>query len=505
MAGGELKFLDLLSDLAAIFDNGARAGAALNEALALIAARLDLPRCAISAVDTIDGRIRICAAYGLAEEQIKAGEYLPGEGITGKVIARGAPVYIEDIAKEPLFLNRTGSRNPASERIAFSCAPIIYAGDVIGSLWLDQVERNSHIEPQQWLRILRVLAALFAPYVHVRGADAQNHASRSLKFGRFIGNSPAMQQIYAQIMQVAPSRLTVFLGGESGTGKELAARAIHEGSQRASGPFISVNCAAIPENLVESELFGHERGAFTGATQTRKGKFELAHRGTLFLDEIGETSLAVQARLLRVLQDRTFERIGGAATLQTDVRIIAATNRDLGRMVEEGTFRLDLFYRLHVFPICMPALRDRPDDIPLLADHFLHREAQLAKCRPARLSHDAIAILQSYDWPGNIRELENVMERSALLAHGEIVLPEHLPAHLTHGIARPSSRADVHCGNLKADLEEHEKGAILDALAASHGHIGKAAKNLGMTERVLALRLSRYGIDYKAFRTGRLG
>lgn len=502
---GDIKALQLFSELAGIFERGFRAGEALNEALALIAGKLDLPRCAISAIDTLDGRIRIRAAYGLDEEQIRAGEYLPGEGVTGKVIAGGAPVYIADVAKEPLFLNRTGSRNPAVERIAFSCAPIIYDGEVIGSLWLDQVGRMADSDPREWLTILRVLAAMFAPYVNASGANTQNRAARSLKFGRFVGNSQVMRQVYAQIMQVAPSRLTVFLEGESGTGKELAARSIHEGSPRAAGPFISVNCAAIPENLVESELFGHERGAFTGAAQTRKGKFELAHNGTLFLDEIGETSLAVQARLLRVLQDRAFERIGGSSTLHTDVRVITATNRDLARMVEEGTFRLDLYYRLNVFPILMPALRDRPEDIAPLADYFLQREARFAKCGPSRLSLEAKAILERYVWPGNIRELENAMERSALLAAGGVILPEHLPLRLLTETGHAPDLVQGAAGNLKADLEEHEKRAILDALASSCGHIGKAAKSLGMTERVLALRLNRYGIDYKNFRTAKRG
>lgn len=493
----EFPILELLQGLAKIVEKGPAKGKSLQKAMELLAAELQLQRCAISAIDPVDGRIRIRAAHGLEPDQIRAGEYLPGEGITGNVVARGKPVYIDDIAKEPLFLNRTGARDPEVEQIAFSCVPIIYAGNVIGSLWMDQAP-DDELKPQSWLRLLRILAAMLAPLVHESGAVVSVNAASGLKFGKFVGDSRSMQQIYAQIMQVAPSRLTVFLGGESGTGKELAARAIHEGSPRAGGPFISVNCAAIPENLVESELFGHERGAFTGAAQMRKGKFELANHGTLFLDEIGETSSAVQARLLRVLQEHTFERLGGATTIQTDVRIIAATNRDLEEMVKTGNFRLDLYYRLNVFPILMPPLRDRPEDIPALAEHFLQREAALAGRKCHTVSSAAMTLLQQYAWPGNIRELENVMERCALVAMArDTILPEDLPETLAEGARRQPPT------DLRADLAQYEKRAILNALADASGHIGNAAKSLGLTERVFALRLNRYGIAWRDYRCTR--
>lgn len=498
----EIKAFELIYELAKILEKGSQGEKVLASSLELIASKLSLPRCAISSVSPVDGKIRICAAYGLDSDQIRAGEYLPGEGIIGNVIAKAKPVYIEDVAKEPLFLNRTGSRNPMAEHIAFSCAPIIHCGEVIGSLWLDQV-KDEKCDPASWLRVLRIIAAMLAPAVPQNQVNTQKYATRNLKFGKFVGNSPAIQQVYAQIMQVAPSRLTVFLSGESGTGKELAARAIHEGSPRAKGPFISVNCAAIPESLVESELFGHERGAFTGAIQTRKGKFELADHGTLFLDEIGETSLAVQARLLRVLQDQSFERIGGAAAIHTDVRIIVATNRNLAEMVSDGSFRMDLYYRLNVFPIVMPALRDRPEDISELATYFLQREAALAKKPGLEISPAVLSLLKQYPWPGNIRELENVMERSALLACNTI-LPEHLPPNFLPNYEQEVERRQI-ASNLKADLKEREKKAIFDALVASQGHIGKAAKSLGMTKRVFSLRLNEYGMDYRNFRSRKRG
>lgn len=488
--------LELLYELAKIIEKGRSDKDVLEKALTLVATYMRLQRCAISAIDSSDGRIRIKAAYGLDPDQIRAGEYEPGEGVTGNVIAKGQPIYIEDISKEPMFLNRTGSRNLAREHLSFSCVPIIHHGNVIGSLWLD----HSNDDPRERLKILRVVAAMLAPVLNENSIATTELPPSPLKFGRFVGNSRPIQEVYAQILQVAPSRLTVFIGGESGTGKELAARAIHEGSPRAGGPFISLNCAAIPENLVESELFGHEQGAFTGASHTRKGKFELANHGTLFLDEIGETSPAVQARLLRVLQERAFERIGGTNSIQTDVRIIVATNRDLSQMVQAGEFRLDLFYRLNVFPIMMPPLRERLEDIPELARHFLDREAKASGQDAIPISPAVHTLLMRYSWPGNIRELENVMERCFLLAgNSNIVLPEHLPQNILKNCAAQSSSGI----DLKSDLAEYEKNAIRKALLATGGHIGNAAKSLGMTERVFALRLNRYGLAYKDFRAAR--
>lgn len=302
-----------------------------------------------------------------------------------------------------------------------------------------------------------------------------------------------------------------FCRGNRARANELAARAIHTASTRANKPFISLNCAALPENLIESELFGHERGAFTGANATRKGRFELANSGTLFLDEVGELSLMTQAKLLRVLQERAFERLGGMETHYVDVRFITATNRDLERMVAEETFRRDLFYRLNVFPINLPPLRQRPEDILPLANHFIKKYGHANGRDNVRLSLAVMDMLQRYAWPGNIRELENVMERAVLLLGREgLILPQHLPPalHGEHGAPGgklPGAARPVFSGSLQDQLNELERASIVEALECSQGQMGRAAASLGLTERIMALRMKKYGITYKAFRPRKTG
>ena len=324
-----------------------------------------------------------------------------------------------------------------------------------------------------------------------------------------IGRSPAMLQLKDQIRQIAGSTSTVLVTGESGTGKELVARAIHAASGRRDKPFIGINCGAIPDALLESELFGYTGGAFTGASaKGRIGKFELAHKGVLFLDEISTMPLYLQVKLLRVLQERCFERLGGTESLTVDVRIITATNRDLSRMVEEGTFRRDLYYRLNVFPIHMPPLRERQNDIQPLAAYFADKYAAANGRTGIRISLAVMDMLQRYAWPGNIRELENVMERAVLLVGPEgLILPQHLPRelHSTHcpfGAAAHKAAADPHAapGSLQDRLDELERACITDALARHKGHVGHAAQALGLTERVMALRMKKHGISYKEFR-----
>lgn len=491
--------LALLHELALMLGGTRDVEKALNQALGLMASHLGMMRGTVTVVSPSDRKIRISAAYGLKPAQVRLGEYLPGEGVTGRVIETGEAMCISDVAKEPLFLNRTRSRDLARETISFICAPITLGGEVVGALSVDQLLADAdNLEAE--LQLLRIIAAMLAPAAF----DGQDKLSRggasALKPQGFTGDSAIMHQVYAQIAQVAPSPLTVLLQGESGTGKELAAKAIHEASGSREGPFISLNCAALPENLVESELFGHERGAFTGASQTRKGRFELADGGTLFLDEVGELSLPVQAKLLRVLQEHTFERVGGMHTLKASARVICATNRDLEQMVADGTFRRDLFYRLNVFPICLPPLRERLEDIPPLAEHFLRRQRLDEGAKP-RLSMAAMDILQRHSWPGNIRELQNVMERAVLLlGRGHLILPSHLPESLRNLAVSAPLESGARNGDLKEKMAELEKSDIIAAMEASLGHIGNAARALGMTERVLSLRLSRYGLNYKTFR-----
>ncbi|MEW6726994.1 MAG: sigma-54 dependent transcriptional regulator [Bacillota bacterium] len=310
--------------------------------------------------------------------------------------------------------------------------------------------------------------------------------------GEMIGKSPAFQQVRLLVERVAPTGATVLLTGESGTGKEVAAVAIHQRSNRADGPFVAVNCAALPEQLLESELFGHERGAFTGANARRLGRFQLAHKGTIFLDEIGEMSPSMQAKLLRVLQDQTFERIGGTETFKVDTRIIAATNRNLEEAVKTGRFREDLYYRLNVVQIHLPPLRERKTDIPLLAQHFVTRFKSIYVS--GVISEAAMQLLEDYHWPGNVRELQNVIERALILAQGEPIAPEHLPKELL--------RRETSTGPLKLEipdegisLEEVEKLLIIKALEKSNGNQTKAAALLKITRATLLYRMQKFGLQ----------
>jgi DNA-binding NtrC family response regulator len=308
-------------------------------------------------------------------------------------------------------------------------------------------------------------------------------------FENLIGKSRAMQEVFKLIEQVAASRSTVMVYGKSGTGKELVAKAVHYNSQRTTKPFVAVNCAAIPAELLESELFGHEKGAFTGAIATKVGKFELATGGTLFLDEVGSMRLDLQAKILRALQEREIERVGGTRTIKIDVRVLAATNRDLKRAVEEGAFREDLYYRLNVVPITLPDLKDRQEDIPLLANHFMRKFAPESNPHIREISKEAMAILLSYPWPGNVRELENVIERAVTLGRGDAIMPEDLPPHLAGG-AGPVERALAH----EASLEDLERDYIQSVLRRTKWHQIRAATILGIDRRTLYRKIRRYGI-----------
>jgi Nif-specific regulatory protein len=305
-----------------------------------------------------------------------------------------------------------------------------------------------------------------------------------------------MQQVFDLIAQVCSSEATVLIRGESGTGKELVAQAIHYNSNRSDKPFIKVNCAALPETVIESELFGHEKGAFTSAVATRKGRFELAHNGTIFLDEIGDLSPTTQVKLLRVLQDKQFERVGGNQTIRTNVRIVAATNRDLEQLMNNGQFREDLYYRLNVFPIHLPPLRDRKSDIMLLADHFVEKYSKQNYKSIKRISTPAINLLMSYHWPGNVRELENCIERAVLLSSDDVVHGHHLPPSLQSAESTGTSFTDT----LREAMDNLEKEMVLEALKSNHGNIAKAARQLGITERIMGLRVKKYSIDTDTFR-----
>jgi two-component system response regulator AtoC len=328
-----------------------------------------------------------------------------------------------------------------------------------------------------------------------RDLEAENQNLREQldsKYGleHLVGQSPPMQEVFDTVRQVAASRATVLIQGESGTGKELVAHAIHRLSPRAPGPLVAVHCAALSRNLLESELFGHEKGAFTGAAERRRGRFELADGGTLFLDEIGEIDPNVQVKILRVLEERRFERVGGQETVEVDVRMIAATNRDLKKMVSDGQFREDLFYRLYVVVITIPPLRDRPTDIPLLIHHFIQDLARENGKTIQSISPEAVEWLTRYPWPGNVRELRNVVERMVVLARGDKLTVRDLPAGLRDALVHP----DTARRPSEMSLEDAEKQMIIQALKAHRGNRSKAAQQLGISRRTLHRKLNEYGL-----------
>ena len=312
-----------------------------------------------------------------------------------------------------------------------------------------------------------------------------------------VGNSRPMQEVYDLIARVCTSDTTVLLRGDSGVGKELVAHAIHYNSPRASKPFVKVNCAALPENILESELFGHEKGSFTGAHVQRKGRFELAEGGTIFLDEIADLTPGMQIRLLRVLQEREFERVGGSETIKADVRVIAATNRNIEKLIEQDSFRRDLYYRLNVFPIHIPPLRERKTDILLLADHFVEKYSKRTNKAIKRISTPAIDMLMAYHWPGNVRELENCIERAVLMSNDDVIHGHHLPPTLQTAEASGTTLR----GTLQGKLENLERELIIEALKSCRGNRAKAARMLGITERVMGLRVATLGIEARRFRT----
>lgn len=325
----------------------------------------------------------------------------------------------------------------------------------------------------------------------------REEVDRSFGFGDLIGKSKAMREIFSLVRQVADSKSTILVMGESGTGKELVSRAIHFHSNRKTQPFVTINCAAIPETLIESELFGHERGAFTHAIEKKLGRFEIAHQGTLFLDEIGELSLTTQAKILRFLQEREFNRVGGSKTIKVDVRLITATNKDPNQLIKQGRFREDLYYRINVVPIVLPPLRDRREDIPLLLDHFIQKFNSENNKHVKGVSEESLAILMDYDWPGNVRELENLIERAVTLTSNGYIQPNELPLSLIHLPEFESIKESVLGGriSLVEGEEKFEREIIQDALKKANYVQSHAADMLGISRRILKYKMDKLGIS----------
>jgi Nif-specific regulatory protein len=470
----------------------------LSRVMRVLGEFLEMERGSVFLLDHDTKELKIVAAHGLTKEQIERGKYRIGEGIVGRVLEKGSPLVIPNVGKEPLFLNKTGSRI-GKNGISFLCVPINFKGDSIGVISADRIFKDRSITVDEDIRVLEIIASIIAQYVilwkHYMESEQERESLKlelksKYSLPNIIGSSEKMQAVFEAVHRVAYSKANVLLYGESGTGKELVAKAIHYMSPRLKWPFVKFNCASIPEGLLESELFGHEKGAFTGAITARKGRFELANGGTMLLDEIGDLPINLQPKILRVLQEKEFERVGGERTIKVDVRLIAATGRNLEELVSRGKFREDLYYRLNVVPIFMPALRDRKEDIPILIEHFLKRFNDENK-KSISISPQSLRVLVDYNWPGNVRELENTIERLVVMSCNSVIKPSDLPINLR----LPPPKDLLQKESLKVGIEDIEKSSILDALEKTGWVQAKAARVLGLTPRQIGYKIKKYDIS----------
>ena len=443
-------------------------------------------------LDRHSGKLVFAAASGPVGAGLIGQEFDADLGIAGRVISTRLPQVVRDVSSDPEFFQGIDEKSDFVTR-ELMAVPMLFRGDVIGVV--EVINRTGGEFTNGDTEVLRVFAELAAVAVdnarrheQLKRENEGLRTSSGMQEAGIIGQSAALQEVQDLCKRVAPSNATVLLLGDTGTGKELTARRIHLLSNRRDKPFIGINCAALTETLLESELFGHEKGAFTGAVSRKIGRFELAEGGTLFLDEIGDVSLATQVRLLRVLQEREFVRVGGTKTVACDVRIIAATNRDLPAAIEDGEFREDLYYRINVFPVRLPPLRERRDDIPLLVEHFVKQSARQLGVGVPLISPDAVAMLASHSWPGNIRELQNVVERMVLMCDEGEILPMHVPREIA-GASRETLE-----NNIESGLRGYERAMITQALAENGWNQTKAAESLQISRDNLRYRVKKYNI-----------
>lgn len=483
----------------------------LEKSMSLLAEMKLMENGTVTIVNPRTGKLEIEVAHGISAEARKRGKYKIGEGITGRVVSSGEPIIVPHIAEEPLFLNRTRSRGDINDQNrSFLCVPIKDGKAIIGALSVDRIYQDGFgDQANNDLQFLTVLSSIIAQTVrriqivnrekdHLKTENQKlkRELSEKNRINDIIGNSSRMQEVYEMVHRVVDSNATVLLRGESGTGKTLVAKALHYNSKRREKPLVVVNCSALPETLLESELFGHEKGAFTGANERKIGRFEVAEGGTLFLDEIGEISHSVQVKLLHVVQEKSFQRLGSAQEIACDVRLVAATNRDLEKSVSRGTFREDLYYRLNVFPIYMPPLRERRTDVLLIAEFFLDKFSRENSKIINRISTSAIDLLIQYHWPGNVRELQNCLERAVLICDGDSIKGIHLPPTLqaaaTEANGKPLS--------LTTAVENFEKELIIDGLKKNNGNQTKTAKYLDSSLRIINYKIHQYGINPKQYK-----
>jgi Nif-specific regulatory protein len=506
---GEVRKLSTLLEASQALSGTLDLRASLQRVLEILGDHHGAIRSTVVLLNDQTGDVQVEASAG-AIQPGKRVRYRLGEGITGRVVESGKPIVVPRVSREPMFLHRAAERPELPQQeLSYVSAPITLEGRTVGAIGIDlrfKADRDYH----RTVKFLGVVGSMIAQAVKVhrlieadrqRLVDENTHLRQELKerydFSNLVGTSGPMRQVYEQVARVARTNTTVLLRGESGTGKELIAHAIHYNSSRAKKPFVKVSCAALPQDLIESELFGYEKGAFTGAQTVKKGRFELADGGTLFLDEIGDLNLATQVKLLRVLQEREFERLGSTETVRVNIRLVAATNKDLEKAIAAGELREDLYYRLNVFSIFVPPLRERKPDVLLLADHFLEKFSREHGKHVKRISTPAIDMLMSYHWPGNVRELSNVIERAVVVCDANVIHAHHLPPTL--------QTAEASDTTIKLSLDEIvsavEKDALQDALKSTRGSRAKAARLLSTTERIFNYKVRKYEIDWRRFRT----
>lgn len=509
----------------------------IRDVLNVLSSHMNMRRCMIYLVQD-SGDVHVIGASGLSQDEINRGRFQKGEGIIGKIIKTGLPMVIPNVADEPGFLNKTGSRKLSpGEIIAFVGIPIKIGNDTIAVLSVDRDMQTYRGSLERDVRLLKMVASLISQNLRLHQYVAREREIMMKEQYRLqketkpkggmvniIGESRIMQEVFSEVERAAGVHSTVLIRGESGTGKELIAQAIHQLSPRKDKPFIRINCAALSETLLESELFGHEKGAFTGATSERKGRFEMADGGTLFLDEIGEISPAFQVKLLRVLQEGEFDRVGGNKSIHVDVRLVAATNRNLEDAVANNEFRADLYFRINVISIILPALRERPEDIPQLISHFLDRFNE-SNQRDIDISPEAMDIMTKCYWPGNVRELENCVERTAAMTRGKSIQDINLPCQknmcfsialrpitqmaspvprLTPKLSTPSANlppANFESDDLETDISmpmfSSKREKLIWAMEQSGWVQAKAARLLSMTTRQVHYALKKYNVEIK--------
>jgi Nif-specific regulatory protein len=487
--------IDAISKVGELLSSNPHKPLNLHAVTDLIASEFGAPIAFVLLHEAESDKLKLAASTGLSVAEFrKLDSRSDAEPYRG-LFDRAESGSIVDPAAEGLPLNGRG---------ALDIAPIRAARRTLGLLCVGSLGRKD-----RQIKVISLIASLIAQNLRVEQAvlgereklrEENLHLKQELKekydFTHLVGNSNAIRQVYDQVAQVARSNATVLLRGESGTGKEMIANAIHYNSLRSKRPFVKINCAALPDTLIEAELFGHEKGAFTGADRFKKGRFEMAEGGTLFLDEIGDLPLQTQIKLLRVLQEREFERLGGTQTIKSNIRLITATNRNLEEAIAKGEFREDLYYRLNVFSIYLPPLRERKSDILLLAEHFLEKYEHEHDKRVRRISTPAIDMLMAYHFPGNVRELENAIERAVLVCDSNVIHGHHLPPTL-----QTAELSDtVTAVTLASAVKAFERDMIQDALKSTKGNIAKAAKQLDSTERILGYKIKKYGIDTLRYR-----